>query len=187
MGDKIRMRYVAKYMPEGSGLALDVGAGQGLYKQLVERKGYSWVGIDPEPANDSIIKARAEALPFEDNHFDLVLCVDVLEHIADDQKAVQEMYRVLKPGKTCIVHTPNSEQTHILFEPTEPEAHVRKGYTKAELERLFSKFSSVKIIPTFNEIECLAWELWHCIARNKPININKLAANYFSEFRVKNN
>jgi ubiquinone/menaquinone biosynthesis C-methylase UbiE len=37
-------------------------------------------------------------LPFEDNQYDVILCNHVLEHIPDDTKAMQELYRVLKPG-----------------------------------------------------------------------------------------
>jgi ubiquinone/menaquinone biosynthesis C-methylase UbiE len=36
-------------------------------------------------------------LPFEDNQYDVILCNHVLEHIPDDTKAMQELYRVLKP------------------------------------------------------------------------------------------
>jgi ubiquinone/menaquinone biosynthesis C-methylase UbiE len=43
-------------------------------------------------------KADICDLPFEDNQYDVILCNHVLEHIPDDTKAMQELYRVLKPG-----------------------------------------------------------------------------------------
>jgi ubiquinone/menaquinone biosynthesis C-methylase UbiE len=44
------------------------------------------------------VKADICDLPFEDNQYDVILCNHVLEHIPDDTKAMQELYRVLKPG-----------------------------------------------------------------------------------------
>jgi ubiquinone/menaquinone biosynthesis C-methylase UbiE len=41
---------------------------------------------------------------FEDNQYDVILCNHVLEHIPDDTKAMQELYRVLKPGGMAIAN-----------------------------------------------------------------------------------
>ena len=46
------------------------------------------------------VKADICALPFEDNSYDFILCNHVLEHIPNDLKAMEELYRVLKPGGT---------------------------------------------------------------------------------------
>jgi len=45
-------------------------------------------------------------LPFEDNSLDAVICMAVLEHVEEPQKAVKEMYRVLKPGGYCFIYAP---------------------------------------------------------------------------------
>jgi SAM-dependent methyltransferase len=50
--------------------------------------------------------ANVNALPFADNYFDLVICAEVLEHIADDRQAVSEIIRVLKPGHNLAVSVP---------------------------------------------------------------------------------
>ena len=50
--------------------------------------------------------ADISALPFEDNYFDLAICAEVLEHIADDRHAVGEIIRVLKPGHNLAVSVP---------------------------------------------------------------------------------
>jgi ubiquinone/menaquinone biosynthesis C-methylase UbiE len=44
------------------------------------------------------VKQTSVICPFEDNQYDVILCNHVLEHIPDDTKAMQELYRVLKPG-----------------------------------------------------------------------------------------
>lgn len=51
--------------------------------------------------------ARAERLPFLHNTFDLVNCLEVLEHVEDPKKVVYEIYKVLKPGGIFIVIIPS--------------------------------------------------------------------------------
>ena len=50
-------------------------------------------------------------LPFEEEQFDLILCNHVLEHIEDDIKAMQELFRVLKKGGTLIAQVPMDENS----------------------------------------------------------------------------
>lgn len=52
------------------------------------------------------VKADICNLPFEDNQYDIIFCNHVLEHIPDDTKAMQELYRVLKPGGMGIFQIP---------------------------------------------------------------------------------
>lgn len=62
------------------------------------------------------VKADICDLPFEENSYDLILCNHVLEHIPEDQKAMEELYRVLKPGGTLIAQVPLEEDRSITFE-----------------------------------------------------------------------
>ena len=58
------------------------------------------------------VKADICNLPFEDNAFDIVFCNHVLEHISDDTRAMQELYRVLKPkGWGSFKFRKNSQET----------------------------------------------------------------------------
>ena len=52
------------------------------------------------------VKADICNLPFEDNEYDIIFCNHVLEHIPDDTKAMQELFRVLKPGGMGIFQIP---------------------------------------------------------------------------------
>jgi SAM-dependent methyltransferase len=52
------------------------------------------------------VKADICNLPFDDNQYDVILCNHVLEHIPNDTKAMQELYRVLKPGGMAILQIP---------------------------------------------------------------------------------
>jgi ubiquinone/menaquinone biosynthesis C-methylase UbiE len=54
-----------------------------------------------------IVVAAGEHLPYADAAFDLVICMDVLEHVADAEAVLMEIYRVLKPGGLVITTVPN--------------------------------------------------------------------------------
>lgn len=62
------------------------------------------------------VKADICALPFEDNSYDFILCNHVLEHIPNDLKAMEELYRVLKPGGIAILQVPLEEDRENTFE-----------------------------------------------------------------------
>jgi SAM-dependent methyltransferase len=62
------------------------------------------------------VKADICALPFENNSYDFILCNHVLEHIPNDLKAMEELYRVLKPGGTAILQVPLEEDRENTFE-----------------------------------------------------------------------
>ncbi|PIB32773.1 SAM-dependent methyltransferase [Gaetbulibacter sp. 5U11] len=62
------------------------------------------------------VKADICNLPFEDNTYDIILCNHVLEHIPDDTKAMQELYRVMKPGGYGIFQIPQDLSRQTTFE-----------------------------------------------------------------------
>ena len=62
------------------------------------------------------VKADICNLPFEDNSYDIILCNHVLEHIPDDTKAMQELYRVMKPGGYGIFQIPQDLTRQTTFE-----------------------------------------------------------------------
>ncbi|MHA0043179.1 class I SAM-dependent methyltransferase [Deinococcus sp. PEB2-63] len=78
---------------------LDVGAGDGRLVRELARRGHAGqvVGIDPTPG-PGVQPAHAEALPFPDASFDVVLFVRVLAHLPDQARALAEARRVLRPG-----------------------------------------------------------------------------------------
>lgn len=84
------------------------------------------------------VKADICDLPFEDNSFDFILCNHVLEHIPDDKKAMQELYRVLQPGGTAILQIPQDLKREKTFEDdsiTDPR----------ERARIFGQYDHVRV------------------------------------------
>jgi SAM-dependent methyltransferase len=94
---------------------LDIGCGHGDFLESVYARTPHTYGIDPDEQalkKNSIIRntvlGTADALPFPDNFFDLVVSAWVLEHLDNPERAFQEIYRTLKPGGKVIFLTPNS-------------------------------------------------------------------------------
>ncbi|CCB68790.1 class I SAM-dependent methyltransferase [Flavobacterium branchiophilum] len=78
---------------------------QEFYKRFKKQQNIDYTTTDLlSPLAD--VKADICNLPFEDNHYDVIFCNHVLEHIPDDTKAMQELYRVLKPGGMAILQIP---------------------------------------------------------------------------------
>lgn len=93
---------------------LDMGCGTGGTLERVRPLGRV-IGLDVEPLALSFCRERghhelvcgsATALPFDDGSFDIVLALDVLEHIADHEAAAREIARVLAPGGHALVTVP---------------------------------------------------------------------------------
>jgi SAM-dependent methyltransferase len=78
---------------------------QAFYKLFRNQKNLDYTTTDLfSPLAD--VKADICNLPFENDTYDIILCNHVLEHIPDDTKAMQELYRVLKPGGMGIFQIP---------------------------------------------------------------------------------
>jgi SAM-dependent methyltransferase len=78
---------------------------QAFLKRFKKLKNITYTTTDlNSPIAD--VKADICALPFEDHSYDFIICNHVLEHIPDDTKAMQELYRVLAPGGTAILQVP---------------------------------------------------------------------------------
>ena len=64
------------------------------------------INLDANPSANSHVCGLAERLPLADNVFDLVITQETLEHVRDPFKAIQEMWRVLRPGGILYCQTP---------------------------------------------------------------------------------
>jgi len=96
---------------------LDVGAGWGDFVLFCLEQGYDAVGLELD--DDKIKKARerlspqqmvqgkAENLLFQDSSFDFINIGEVIEHVRDPKKVLQETYRVLKPGGNVYISVHN--------------------------------------------------------------------------------
>lgn len=84
------------------------------------------------------VKADICDLPFEDNTFDIILCNHVLEHIPNDQKAMRELFRVMKPGGWGVFQVPQDLSRKQTFE--DPNITDKK-----ERAKIFGQYDHVRI------------------------------------------
>jgi len=84
------------------------------------------------------VKADICNLPFKDNSYDIILCNHVLEHIPDDTKAMQELYRVMKPGGFGVFQIPQDLNRGLTFEDDTIT-------DKAERSKIFGQYDHVRI------------------------------------------
>ncbi|MDD9300982.1 MAG: class I SAM-dependent methyltransferase [Desulfobacter sp.] len=70
------------------------------------------------------------ALPFKSKSFDVVICSEVLEHIPDDAKAMQELARIVKPGKTLAVSVPRAWPEKICWQLSDEYFNANMGHVR---------------------------------------------------------
>jgi len=97
---------------------LDLGCGNGVTSgHWLTRNGRKYLGADVSETAVATARASglnvctisdASILPFKDEEFDTVVCVEVLEHLFLPHKAAQEIFRVLKSGGRLIATVPNA-------------------------------------------------------------------------------
>lgn len=91
------------------------------------------------------VKFNVEDLT-EINHkeeFDLIVCVDVMEHIPDDKKVFENFYKALKPGGYLLINSPSvfgGSDVHDEDDESFIGEHARVGYSKEELENKLHPF-----------------------------------------------
>jgi SAM-dependent methyltransferase len=182
-GQQRRLEMILSAAAERSaGRVLVDGCGVGMYLSHLAPLAAQTVGLDIElartfeahaltPLVAQVVCAAGENLPFRQDHFDLVLSHEVLEHVQDDRLALQEIVRVLRPGGRLVLFCPNRGypyETHGIYwrgryhfgniplvnylprrwrDRLAPHVEV---YTRRDLHRLFSglpvKFVEQRII-----------------------------------------
>ena len=84
------------------------------------------------------VKADICDLPFKENEFDVVFCNHVLEHIPDDTKAMQELYRVMKKGGFGVFQIPQDLSRDVTFEDNSIT-------DKDERAKIFGQYDHVRV------------------------------------------
>jgi len=189
---RVRKQRVLALLDGRGGNLLDVGCGTGVMAEDALAKGYRFWGLDGSPKMIEACRAafrqrpethfrvgRATSLEFPDDFFDVVLCMGVIDHIADYPTALREMLRVVRPGGQAIISFPNRYSPYAVWRNSvfypllsalrKPYYALRRRvappalssratlFSDRRIERLFQDFGSeVHDIVYFNFNVCLS-------------------------------
>ncbi len=134
-------RSLRRTLGSGSPTILDAGCGTGGNLVMLRRYGNA-VGIDLSSSAldfckvsrglDNVARGTLERLPFRSSSFDAAISIDVIYHrwVSDDEGALRELYRVLKPGGVLILQSAAFEWLRGRHDEV---VFTRKRYTKSEI------------------------------------------------------
>ena len=199
VGLRIRARKLMRLLPaELIPLKiLDAGSGPGVITfQLAKQfSSASVIGIDTVKAEIEACRIISEKsnirnvyfkvadirdLEYE-NTFDLIVCVDILEHIEDDSAALAKLFRALTPGGILYLHVPALYRRYPIFKKSlnfDVPTHVRSGYNMEDVAAKAEKtgFTLVESGKTYGFLETLANNISYMVtgARKKNREIYAL-------------
>lgn len=129
-GQERRLQMIAHWAKLENAWVLEAGCGVGMYASQIRRRYSPFVeafDIEADRVKEAAVDtphalvSAAEYLPYRSNLFDTIISNEVIEHVADDRMAVQEMIRLLKPGGRLVIFAPNR------WYPVEQHGHYWRG------------------------------------------------------------
>lgn len=143
-------------------VVLDFSPTRSLYRKMKSRKDISYYSSDFENEFLADYHYDITKIDAEDQKFDLIICYHILEHIAEDQQAMSELFRVLKDKGALLVQTPFKEgeiyEDQNITLPKErlkhfgQDDHVRI-YSVSGLENRLKKAGFITEVRTFKSDE----------------------------------
>jgi SAM-dependent methyltransferase len=99
--DMLRWHDLGEVLPKGKGVCLEIGCGTGRHRQVIEERGYDWVGLDREATgapSDPRVKGDVQKLPFASGNASAVIAWQVMEYVESPEEVIREAFRTLEPG-----------------------------------------------------------------------------------------
>ena len=137
---KLFQKMINDLVPRLSWRVLDVGTSTGTNLRLLNNMGFEDVtGLDLNPEAIRFCAEKGlgdvklgdiENLPFENETFDLILATDIIEHVEDDARAVQELQRVLAPDGKLLITVPAFKA---LWGHNDDTSHHKRRYVAREV------------------------------------------------------
>ncbi len=173
---------------------LDAGSGFGQYSYYMSNFSgkVSLLGVDVKEDQVSDCNAFFKALGKnhvtfrvedltkyrQDSAYDLVLCVDVMEHILEDVDVLKNFYASMKQGATLLISTPSDQggsDAHDDDDESFIEEHVRNGYSIADMADKLKQagFTDMEIKYSYGKPGQISWR-WSMSYPMRMLNISKL-------------
>lgn len=129
---------------------LNVGVGTGEDLGTIKKFGSVYVldvdeqALDMIPEHAVVEKKMADvcAIPYPDNSFDIVVAFDVMEHVQNDQKMADEIYRILKPGGMFVFTVP---AFNFLYSAHDQVLHHFRRYNKKMVRPVMKNFTKITL------------------------------------------
>ena len=141
-----KFKFVYEFLDGDLGTVADIGCGPGVFLRYLRAHADSVWAVDRDATALQRLAARQQGdpklrlvaaditqMPFQPGSFDTVVFLEVLEHLVDDQSAVRQLHRLLKPGGRLLLSVPVPPGE---INVGDPWGHKREGYTLPELGRL---------------------------------------------------
>ncbi|PWN06177.1 SAM-dependent methyltransferase [Rhodohalobacter mucosus] len=176
---KVLREHCRKLDRQGEWRLLDAGCGFGQYDRFIldefDHVKITSIDIKADYIEDNtsffseqISEGRirfdvADLLNYQDDtEYDAVICIDVLEHIAEDRKVMRNLSRCMKPGAYFLMHSPSHYSAEDADEDDSfVDEHARAGYSKEEIgsKLMESDLHPLKIHYTYGKWGHRAWTL----------------------------
>lgn len=161
-----RWKWLRDHLKAGPVRTLDAGCGSGVLSFYAAASGNSVTGVDFGGRNIESARRRAEIMGTRNINFveadmrqlekfreqlgtfDQIVCFEAIEHIQNDQKLVDNLAALLKPGGRLILTTPFKYYRHMVgdaLSEKEDGGHVRWGYTHEEIRAILMR-AGLKVV-----------------------------------------
>jgi glycosyltransferase involved in cell wall biosynthesis len=153
---------------------LHVAPEHNLRDWLTKHETVSYTCGDLYPTDETIDRLDITAIHYDEGSFDIILCSHVLEHVPDDLKAMQELYRVMKPGGWGILQVPlalNLEETYEDFSIVSPEERLI-AFGQEDHVRVYAKDYTDRLKKCGFVIEVFNYAERHSIVEAKRIGLS---------------
>jgi glycosyltransferase involved in cell wall biosynthesis/LmbE family N-acetylglucosaminyl deacetylase/SAM-dependent methyltransferase len=145
-----RWHDLKEILPFGNGACLDLGCGAGRHRDLIEDRGYQWLGLDRGDSNVLSLRSDAASIPLQSRSVAAVVAWQVFEYLERPEQAISEAARVLEAGGGFCGSVSFLEPVH---------GHTYFNMSPLILEKLLTQhgFGDIEIKPGLNGFALMLW------------------------------
>ncbi|MDR2645918.1 MAG: class I SAM-dependent methyltransferase [Holosporaceae bacterium] len=171
-------KYCPNFKQGGGGRLIEIGCSSGVLLRRMRRLFPNAQIVGADIINKTLRKLSKELkkeniptpllcfdlidCPLPDKSYDAVLALNVLEHIKDHSRAVQEIHRILKPGGVFIFEVPYGEK---LFDTYDAQLHHYRRYSNAQILKLLNESGLERVY--FSHLGFFLYPFFLCVKKTR--------------------